>query len=135
MSRPQLQLLLFEDSRRAVVRPDTSTLLPLSEYYKIIVFYSGGKDSLAALLYLLELGVEPERIELWHQSIDGRPRLFGGRPGLMDWPVTEGYVSATAEALALTLRWQWKEGGFEGEMLRERARTAACTYQLGAGAF
>ena len=135
MGRSLLQLPLFPDSRRAERRPNTSTLLKLSEYYKIIVFYSGGKDSLAALLYLLELGIEPERIELWHQSIDGRPRIFGGSPGLMDWPITEGYVSATAEAMALKLRWQWKEGGFEGEMLRERARTAACTYQLGDGTF
>jgi hypothetical protein len=35
----------------------------------------------------------------------------------MDWPVTEGYVIATAEALALTLRRRWKEGSFEVEML------------------
>lgn len=135
MSRSQIQLPLFEDSRRMAVRSDTSTLLALTEYDKIIVFYSGGKDSLAAVLYLLELGVEPERIELWHQSIDGRPRIFGGLPGLMDWPVTEGYVIATAEALGLTLRWQWKEDGFEGEMLREGAHTAPCTYQLGDGTF
>jgi hypothetical protein len=135
VGRSKIQLPLFEDSRCAVVRADTSTLLALAEYDKIIVFYSGGKDGLAALLYLLELGVEPERVELWHQSIDGRPRIFGRRPGLMDWPVTEGYVIATAEALALGLRWQWKEGGFEGEMLREAARTASCTYQLGDGTF
>ncbi|MGA9774229.1 MAG: phosphoadenosine phosphosulfate reductase family protein [Blastocatellia bacterium] len=135
MGRARLQLPLFEDSRCPAMRPDTSTLLPLREYYKIIVFYSGGKDSLAALLYLLELGVEPERIELWHQSIDGRPRVFGGEAGLMDWPVTEGYVIATARAMGLTLRWQWKEGGFEGEMLRRNSRTTACTYQLGDGTF
>lgn len=135
MGGSQIQLPLFENARRAAVRADTSTLLALTEYDKIIVFYSGGKDSLAAVLYLLEMGVEPERIELWHQSIDGRPRIFGGRPGLMDWPVTEGYVIATAEALNLTLRWQWKEGGFEGEMLREGAHTAPCTYQLGDGTF
>jgi len=87
------------------------------------------------LLHLLETVVAPGHIELWHQSIDGRPRAFGGRPGLMDWPVTEGYVIATAEALGLTLRWQWEEGGFEGEMLRQHTRTAACTYQLGDGTF
>lgn len=135
MTRSPLQLPLFEDVRCAAVRPNTSTLLALDEYDHIIIFYSGGKDSLTALLHILEMGVAPGHIELWHQSIDGRPRIFGGRPGLMDWPVTEGYVIATAEALGLTLRWQWKEGGFEGEMLRQDARTAACTYQLGDGTF
>lgn len=135
MARSPLQLPLFSDICPTQRRANTSTLLALDEYDHIIIFYSGGKDSLAALLYLLELGVAPERIEVWHQAIDGRPRIFGGRPGLMDWPVTEGYVIATTEALALTLRWQWKERGFEGEMLREDARTAPCTYQLGDGTF
>ena len=135
MARSPLQLPLFEDVRCAEVRPNTSTLLALDEYDHIIIFYSGGKDSLAALLHLLEMGVAPGHIELWHQSIDGRPCVFGGRPGLMDWPVTEGYVIATAEALGLMLRWQWKEGGFEDEMLRQHTRTAACTYQLGDGTF
>jgi diphthamide synthase (EF-2-diphthine--ammonia ligase) len=49
--------------------------------------FSGGKDSLAAMLLLLELGVSPERIENHHHEVDGRE---GSR--LMDWPVTHSYM-------------------------------------------
>ena len=54
-------------------------LLPLEEYDKIIVLFSGGKDSLACVLHLLELGVPREKIELWHHDIDGgEPNLHMG---------------------------------------------------------
>lgn len=45
-------------------------------YDKYIVSFSGGKDSTATFLYLLEHGVPVERIELWHQEIDGREKTF-----------------------------------------------------------
>ena len=60
-------------------------LLTLDQYDKVIISYSGGKDSLALVLMALELGVLADRIELWHQHIDGEP----GSEGLMDWPCTE----------------------------------------------
>lgn len=46
-------------------------LLPLEEYDLIVVLISGGKDSVACYLKLLELGVPKERIEFWHHDIDG----------------------------------------------------------------
>ncbi len=104
-------------------------LLPLEQYDHVIVSYSGGKDSLAMLLHLLEMGAPKSKIELWHQHIDGAP----GSQGLMDWPCTEGYVRATAEAMGLTLRWQWKDGGFEGEMLRENSNTKGVYFEDGDG--
>ena len=103
-------------------------LLQLDEYDYIIVSYSGGKDSLALALLALET-MPKEKIELWHQHVDGEP----GSQGLMDWPCTEGYCRATAEALGLPLRFQWKHGGFEGEMLRENARTKGMSYEDGNG--
>lgn len=109
---------------------ENDELLPLSEYDVIIVSYSGGKDSLAMLLHLLEMGVPREKIELWHQHIDGAP---GTESGLMDWPVTGPYVKATSEALGIKLRWQWKDGGFEGEMLRENAYTRGVYFEDGDG--
>lgn len=104
-------------------------ILPIDEYDLVVVSYSGGKDSLAALLYLFDLGLPKDRIELWHQCVDGDPAA----PGLMDWPCTHGYVKATSAELGVSLRLQWKDGGFEQEMLRNNARTAGITMEDGRG--
>lgn len=104
-------------------------LLDLHAYDKVIVSFSGGKDCTAALLDLRERGVDPQKVELWHQHVDGEP----GSEGLMDWPCTESYVRAFAQALGLTVRFQWKEGGFEGEMCRKDALTRPSRFQLADG--
>lgn len=54
-------------------------------YDRVVVTFSGGKDSLACLLHLLELGVAPARLELHHHEVDA------GGPSFMDWPVTPAY--------------------------------------------
>ncbi len=96
-----------------------STDIPdLASYATIIVAFSGGKDSVACVLHLLELGVPRERIELWHHDVDGREGST-----LMDWPVTRAYCRAFAGALGLPIYFSWKVGGFEREMLRDSERT------------
>lgn len=97
-------------------------------YDHIIVAFSGGKDSLACLLYLLSLGVKKSVMELWHHDIDGRE---GSR--LMDWPVTRDYCRAVAEAFGIPIYFSWKVGGFETEMLRENARTAPTKFETPEG--
>lgn len=88
-------------------------LLPLEEYDKIIVLFSGGKDSLACVLHLLEIGVPKYKIELWHHDIDG------GEPNLhMDWLPTQNYCRAVAKFLEIPLRVSWRIGGFWGEVYR-----------------
>ena len=106
---------------------DTGLLLPITDYDKIILAFSGGKDSLAAGLLLLDMGVPRHKIEWWHQRIDG------DRPGLFDWPCTESYCEAVAHALGITVRYQWKDGGFEGELHRQDAMTKGVYYQDGNG--
>lgn len=88
-------------------------LLPLEEYDQIIVLLSGGKDSVACLLKLLELGVPKEKIECWHHNIDG-----GNATRHMDWPVTQSYVRVLCSALGVKLRVSWRIGGFWGEVYR-----------------
>lgn len=105
---------------------ETMTSERLQSYDKIIVMFSGGKDSLACVLHLLDIGVARERIELWHQDVDGGP----DRERFMDWPVTEDYCAKVAAALGLVLHFQWKVGGFEGEMLRDNAPTAATSIEF-----
>jgi 3'-phosphoadenosine 5'-phosphosulfate sulfotransferase (PAPS reductase)/FAD synthetase len=106
---------------------DEIKLLPLDKYDHIIVSFSGGKDSVAAVLYLLELGVPPERIELWHQCVDGRP---GTDERMWDWPCTESYCESFAKAFGMRLLFQWKEGGFLGEMTKLDRPTAPAAFQL-----
>lgn len=48
----------------------------LFNYDKYIVSFSGGKDSTALLLFLIDNGIDKSKIELWHQEIDGRGENF-----------------------------------------------------------
>lgn len=41
----------------------------MARYDAILVAFSGGKDSLACLLHLLDLGVDRSKIELWHHDV------------------------------------------------------------------
>ncbi|KKN80243.1 hypothetical protein LCGC14_0332120 [marine sediment metagenome] len=105
-------------------QPITRAIDP-TEYDHIIVGFSGGKDSLACVLKLLrEYPEVKDKIELWHHDIDGRE---GSE--LMDWAITPDYCRAVAEALDLPIYFQWKVGGFEGEMLRENETTKGVKYE------
>ncbi len=90
----------------------------LGSYDTIIIALSGGKDSLAMLLHLLELGVDPSKLELWHHDVDGRE---GSQ--LMDWKVTPSYCQALAQYFDIPIYFSWREGGFEDEMLRDEQPT------------
>ena len=98
--------------------------MKLESYDYYIVAISGGKDSIACLLYLLSSGVQAKKIELWHHLIDGREGS-----NLMDWPVTEDYVKKFAKTFGIKLFFSWKQGGFEREMLRDNQKTAPTIFQ------
>ena len=121
----QRQALLFDDHEPAVIQDPHAAFAPHPrDYDRIVVFFSGGKDSVACVLHLLDLGVPRERIELHHHLIDGREGST-----LMDWPVTEAYCEAFARAFGLKIYFSWKVGGFEREMLRENALTAPAAFE------
>lgn len=57
-----------------------AALPDLGAYRRLVVAFSGGKDSLAALLHLLALGVPTHAIEQHHHDIDGHgPPSWIGR--------------------------------------------------------
>jgi len=98
-------------------------------YDKYILVFSGGKDSTACLLHLLELGIPKEKIELWHHLVDGSPEEMT----LMDWACTEDYCRKFAEAFEIPIYFSWKEGGFMGEASRCEERTAPITFEIPGG--
>jgi 3'-phosphoadenosine 5'-phosphosulfate sulfotransferase (PAPS reductase)/FAD synthetase len=96
------------------------------DYY--LVAFSGGKDSLALVLHLLEIGIPQEKIELWHHCVDGREGST-----LFDWLPTESYCHKVAQALKIPIYFSWREGGLEKEILRENAPTGATIYETAQG--
>jgi 3'-phosphoadenosine 5'-phosphosulfate sulfotransferase (PAPS reductase)/FAD synthetase len=107
-------------------KPDSRVLLPLDQYDSILVSFSGGKDSLALVLDLLERGVSPDRIQLWHQCIDGEA---GVDQPFADWPCTESYVREVGKALGIRVLFQWRQGGFLGEMLKQDAQSKPVRFE------
>ena len=106
----------------------TSGFVPdLTSYDRYVVAFSGGKDSLALLLDLIERGVDRSKIELHHHDVDGHGRQF------MDWAVTPAYCRAVARHLNLPLYFSWKEGGFEREMLRQAEKTRPNSFETPEG--
>jgi len=93
------------------------------DYY--LVAFSGGKDSEACVLHLIERGVQLSKIELWHHDVDGREGST-----LMDWPCTRSYCEAFARGWGLPIYFSWKVGGFEGEMNRTNAPTQRTAFEV-----
>jgi 3'-phosphoadenosine 5'-phosphosulfate sulfotransferase (PAPS reductase)/FAD synthetase len=120
-----MQMSLFDLSPEPQIPLLPEIVIDPHSYDHVIVAFSGGKDSLACLLYLLSLGVSRSVIELWHHDIDGREN--GSK--LMDWPITRDYCRAIADALQIPIYYSWKVGGMEGEMLRENSLTAPTLYE------
>jgi 3'-phosphoadenosine 5'-phosphosulfate sulfotransferase (PAPS reductase)/FAD synthetase len=91
-----------------------------------ILAFSGGKDSIACLLWLIE-NVDRFKLELWHHEVDGDGQSF------VDWPCTRGYVKAVAAAFRLPIYFSGLCGGFKGEMMRDNEPHAASYFETPEG--
>lgn len=80
---------------------------------RFLLMFSGGKDSIAMHLRLLDMGVPPEKIELWHHEVDG------GGEQMFDWPCTTSYCQAYADAFGSPLLFSYIDGGIRSEMYKE----------------
>lgn len=101
--------------------------LDIYGYDTYICSFSGGKDSVAIFLRLLELGIPKHKIELWHNLVDGRGPTF------MDWECTEDYCRKFAAAFGVPIFFSWKEGGFKREMLRQEEFTQPSSFEVPGG--
>jgi 3'-phosphoadenosine 5'-phosphosulfate sulfotransferase (PAPS reductase)/FAD synthetase len=93
-------------------------------YTHVVVAFSGGKDSMACVLRLLEIGCPRQKIELWHHDVDGQEGST-----LMDWPCTREYSRMAAKHLGLPIYFSWRVGGFEREMLRNGTASAPVKFE------
>lgn len=119
-----LPIFAMGDAQPAVAAEIPADFVPSLDSYDVVVLaFSGGKDSLAALLRLLELGVPRESIELHHHDIDGREKPF------MDWAVTPSYCQAVADALGIKLYGSWRQGGFLAEMMKTVNRSKPILFE------
>jgi 3'-phosphoadenosine 5'-phosphosulfate sulfotransferase (PAPS reductase)/FAD synthetase len=104
--------------------PTQVPTLDYSKYDHILVMFSGGKDSLAALLHLIDTGCPREKIELWHHEIDEPNHTF------MDWKCTPSYCKAVAKALGIKYFASRRIGGFKAELLKENKQSNPCIIEI-----
>ncbi len=121
-----VQLELFATNPISISAPEPQIDINSYDYY--LVAFSGGKDSLASLLNLLDLGISPNKIELWHHCVDGKPGN-----NFMDWLPTLSYVKKVANFLNIPLYFSWRNGGFKKELFRNNEPTAAMTIETPSG--
>lgn len=105
------------------IQRDIITEWVLQDDVLVIIAFSGGKDSIAMVLQMLELGVPAERIELWHHEVDGRGEQ------LFDWACTTSYCQAFADAFGLKLVFSYVEGGIVREIFRENETSQSVYFQ------
>jgi len=82
---------IFDEDIPHTQQPTIGVVDPTA-YDRVVVFFSGGADSVACLLTLIDLGVDRRRIVLHHHLVDGRT------PGLFDWPCSSSFCEAVARA-------------------------------------
>ena len=91
--------------------------------FPILIAFSGGKDSIALVLTLLEMGIDRKRIELHHHEVDGRGEE------LFDWSCTTAYCQAFADAFGLPLFFSYRKGGIVREIYRQNEHLQDVYYQ------
>lgn len=105
--------------------PETITQL-LDEADYIICAFSGGKDSIAQVLWLIEQGYK-SKIQLHHNLVDGWDDYF------FDWKVTKDYCEKFAQCMNLPMYYSYRIGGFRGEITRKNDRPKPMRFQYIAG--
>ena len=91
---------------------------------KVIIAFSGGKDSVALVLHaLFNLQIPKEQIELWHHEVDG----FGDK--VFDWQCTPSYCQAFADKFELPLLFSYRKNGIVGEVQKNNSTSENVYFQ------
>jgi len=91
---------------------------------KVIIAFSGGKDSVAMVLKALFIDKIPrEQIELHHHEVDGEG------PTIWDWPCTNSYCKAFAKHFGLKLLFSYAGGGITRAIFRQNELRQGTYYQ------
>lgn len=113
---PFVRSSLFGTSKEERAKVFSAPEIDIDFYDVIVVSMSGGKDSIAAFLRLLEMGVDLKKVEFWHNLVDGNEgELFA------DWKFMDSYNQKLAKAFNVPLYNSWVEHGFLGEMLKNNS--------------
>lgn len=85
-----------------------------SKNVKVIIAFSGGKDSVAMVLRAIyEFKIPKSQIELWHHEVDGMGE------NLFDWKCTPSYCRAFAKEMGVPILFSYANGGILKEMYRD----------------
>ena len=90
---------------------------------RVIIAFSGGKDSIAMVLKALDMGIPKERIELWHHDIDGEGE------DLFDWKCTKSYCNAFANAFGIPILYSYRKGGIVREIYKNNELSQPVFFQ------
>ena len=117
IERKQLEIAELRDELRKIRKvfiPDHIKAILDDKDGKVLIFFSGGKDSVAMSTYLhFTLGIPWDRMELWHHEIDGAGEA------IFDWPCTPSYCQSFADAFNAPLLFSYREGGIAREIDRK----------------
>lgn len=94
---------------------------------KIIIAFSGGKDSIALVLSALDMGFDKNNMELWHHDVDGDGEQ------LWDWKCTKSYCQAFADAFGIPILFSYAGGGITREIFRKGETIQPVYFQKEAG--
>ena len=89
-------------------------ILDPSQNVKVIIAFSGGKDSVALVLRAIyEFKIPKNQIELWHHEVDGMGE------NVWDWQCTPSYCKAFAKAMGVPILFSYADGGITKEIYKE----------------
>ena len=101
-----------EEQRKSLLK----WILDPEQNVKVIIAFSGGKDSIAMVLRAIyEYKIPKSQIELWHHEVDGMGENF------WDWKCTPSYCRAFADAMGVPLLFSYADGGILKEMYKENS--------------